>query len=403
LIRVCFVFQSLEILTLLRERQDCVVIRARPGEPLPDADLFIWDFEPGTAIPSTLIGLEDRRHLVLVDAKHLHCLSPSLQKSLCVLLKPVNPFTLNTFVDLAIEAWRSRQLADDAGALRLDREALLNYVIEVNLKLQEYDQERTNFLARALHDFRSPLTALHGYCGLLAEEKLGVINSEQRDLLQRMQRSTNRLARLASSTFELTISGQLQRTPAFANNEIEETVRQALHDVDSFLRDKRIEVQVNLDPPGHPLCFESEQIQQLLVNLLENACRFTPIRGMITVRGASVSWLRNPGQPGYAIDTASEKNVNAYQIDVLDSGPGVEPAVADKIFEQYTSYAGSDDRASGGLGLAICKLIAGAHHGAIWATPGKTGGQFSFILPFDQPGVGNTLTTEQPTSIGAYA
>lgn len=379
--RVCFVFQTPEILTLLRERQDCIVIRAQPGDPLPDAELFIWDFEPSTEIPGRLLGRTDCRHLVLAERKYLNCLSPKLQSSACILLKPVSAVTLSTFVDLAIEAWGAHQSVDDANALRKDREALLQYVLEVNLKLQEYDHERTNFLARAFHDFRSPLTALHGYCGLLAGEKLGLINPDQRDLLQRMQHSTNRLARLASSTFELTVSGKLHRQPMFASNSIEDTVKQALHDVSLLSREKGIEVDVRLDPPGRAFFFESESVEQLLVNLLENSCKFASNNGTISIRGCPVSWTKKTCWPEFN-EVAPTGEPNAYRIDILDSGPGVLPEAAEKVFEQYTSYVGPDDRSSSGLGLAICKLVVSAHHGTIWATPGEHGGHFSFILPF---------------------
>jgi K+-sensing histidine kinase KdpD len=76
---------------------------------------------------------------------------------------------------------------------------------------------------------------------------------------------------------------------------------------------------------------------------------------------------------------------NAYRIDVVDSGAGVPEHLAEKIFEQYASYSGSLDRSGGGLGLAICKLIVTAHHGAIWATPSNNGGCFSFVLPLGPP------------------
>ncbi len=383
--RVCFVFQDPEILTLLHERKDCIVIRARPGEPLPDAELFIWDFEPSTEIPARLLGRESCRHLLLTERKCLSFLSPNLLNSTCILLKPVSAVTLNTFVDLAIEAWGAHQFADDANALRRDREALLQYVLEVNLKLQEYDHERTNFLARAFHDFRSPLTTLHGYCGLLAEEKLGSLTSEQRDLLQRMQHSTNRLARLASSTFELTISGQVQRQAIFASNNIDAAVNQALHDVSLMVTEKNIEVDVRLDPPGRTFSFESESIEQLLVNLLENSCKFVPRKGLISVRGYPVSWTKRACWSEFS-EAPADGELNAYRIDILDSGPGVLPDEAEKIFDQYTSYVGPDDRSSSGLGLAICKLVVNAHHGTIWAAPGDHGGQFSFILPFNPVG-----------------
>jgi signal transduction histidine kinase len=68
-------------------------------------------------------------------------------------------------------------------------------------------------------------------------------------------------------------------------------------------------------------------------------------------------------------------------MDIFDTGPGVSPHLCEKIFEQYTSYGGPNDRSGGGLGLAICRAIILAHGGAIWAAPSEEGGRFSFVLP----------------------
>jgi len=56
----------------------------------------------------------------------------------------------------------------------------------------------------------------------------------------------------------------------------------------------------------------------------------------------------------------------------------------EKIFEEYTSYAGGQDRSGGGLGLAICKFILNLHQGQVWAESGADGSTFSFVLPFVQ-------------------
>jgi signal transduction histidine kinase len=82
-----------------------------------------------------------------------------------------------------------------------------------------------------------------------------------------------------------------------------------------------------------------------------------------------------------------------YQVDISDSGPGVPEALAEKIFEQYTTYGGGADRSVGGLGLAIARAIIRAHGGKIWATPTAEGGRFSFMLPLQTPSI---LPAETP-------
>ncbi len=374
---ICVVSECPDSYLSLDKNSRVTLIRSNPGETVPQADVYVWDFESESDLQAHIFARDSAQHLLLVDAKSLERAS-SLSQSACILLKPVSAVTLRAFVELALKTWELRQEAREAENLRLDRAALLQYVLEVNLKLQEYDQERSNFLARAIHDFRAPLTALHGYCGLLAEGKLGPVNVGQRDLLERMRYSTRRLTRLASGTLELLTQGRLNRVPDRNSGDIEEAVDQALHDVYPLILDKQIEVDVQVEPASKELLFEPEQIQQVLINLLENSSKFTPRGGKVTIRGyvvhedADRRGLTSHMPPG---------TCDGYRVDILDSGPGVPTHLAEKVFEQYATYAGTGDRSGGGLGLAICRAIVVAHGGVIWTTPGREGGRFSFILP----------------------
>jgi two-component system, OmpR family, sensor histidine kinase KdpD len=116
----------------------------------------------------------------------------------------------------------------------------------------------------------------------------------------------------------------------------------------------------------------------VLVNLIENSCKFAPKNGSIEIHGYSV--LRNSGMQPRAAGVYTSA-ASGYRVDIQDSGPGVPTHLTEKIFEQYVSSSSSSDRSGGGLGLAICKAIITAHQGKIWATPSEKGGQFSFVLP----------------------
>jgi signal transduction histidine kinase len=120
----------------------------------------------------------------------------------------------------ALAAWLGQALTDHAGRsvarLKHDRDEILQALIETNLRLQEYDQDRTNFLAQAVHDFRAPLTASNGYCGLLLDEQLGPLTEEQREVLGRVRASLKRLARMADAMFQLSVGMRIQRAPALS-------------------------------------------------------------------------------------------------------------------------------------------------------------------------------------------
>ncbi len=226
-------------------------------------------------------------------------------------------------------------------------------LIQANLKLQEYDQDRTNFLARAVHDFRAPLTAASGYCGLLLGEALGEMQEAQKDVLRRMQHSVKRLSRMASAMFELSVGRQVKRQPELRKGEIGACLEQALHEINPFAEAKRISISVDLEPPAGTLYIEASQIEQLLINLLDNACKFTPRAGEIEIRGYPYFWERR--SPRSLRSIAGDRRVrdcglpNSYRIDISDSGPRIPVEHLEHIFEEYTSYGGGRDRSGGGL------------------------------------------------------
>src|SRR5438876_878516 len=125
--------------------QSWTLLSIAANEAWRPADLHIWDFRPGLTISEPITG-NPVRHLFLVAAIS----------------------------------------AQAATSLRAERDEILQCLIQANLKLQEYDQDRTAFLARAVHDFRAPLTALNGYCGLLLSGSSGRLNETQDEILRRM-------------------------------------------------------------------------------------------------------------------------------------------------------------------------------------------------------------------------
>jgi signal transduction histidine kinase len=268
-------------------------------------------------------------------------------------------------------------------SLRADRDEILQCLIQANLKLQEYDQDRTNFLARAIHDFRAPLTAITGYCGLLIGEDLGKLTNQQREVLERMHRSAKKLSRMAGAMFQLSIAPRLELKLDLRPGEIRNCIEQAVHELLPCAEEKRLSISVDISASPEPLVFEHMQIEQVLVNLLDNACKFSPKGGSIEVRGYPYLWTQTSGNDErLAMADSESRGFNSYRVDVGDSGPGIPPTHMGKIFEEYTSYCGGVDRSGGGLGLAICRMILTHHKGRIWASSTHKGAVFSFVLPF---------------------
>ena len=369
-----------------------IFARSVSNESGRDGDVCIWDFIPDE---TELLALSPDRlqsHLFLLHRQDLEVLRELVGTSnVKALLKPVTHATLKAFLGETCRQWTDRYETSTipTGTLRAERDEMLQCLIQANVKLQEYDQDRTNFLARSVHDFRAPLTAISGYCELLLEEQMGAVTSEQREVLERMQRSAKRLSRTATAMFQLSTAQKAEQNSDFGQEDIRDCILQALHEVTPAAENKGIAITVDIEPPPGLLFFEKSQLRQVLVNFLDNACKFTPRAGTIQIKGHPFFWERRIRQMEQ-LDTSRERRIshlktpNCFRVDIRDSGPVIPAVDLDRIFEEYTSYAGRHDRSGGGLSLAICKMIVNRHQGRVWAESDPTGTSFSFVLPFRQ-------------------
>jgi len=350
------------------------------------ADLWLWDYVPGQAVPKT-VPTHSSRHLYLVQRQDLDQFRAQTGATDShVLLKPANRATLSAFLGAAASQIDQSSIGN---TLRADRDEILQCLIQANLRLQEYDQDRTTFLARAVHDFRAPLTALSGYCGLLLAEPVGPLTENQREVLSRMLKSTKRLSRMAAAMFQLSVGRHVKRRPDMQRGDMAECIEQALHEITPFADDKSIEITTDITPAQHPLFFEPGQMEQVLINILDNACKFAPRGGSIELRGYPYFWDRR--MTDSSIPRAAERRSRntteptAYRIDIRDSGAAIPAGNLEHIFEEYTTYSGGRDRSGGGLGLAIVRMIVNQHEGRVWAENSEFGPTFSVVLPFNHP------------------
>jgi signal transduction histidine kinase len=345
------------------------------------ADLYVLDFEPGTAIPPAVLR-NPRQHLFLVDPANLPILQTSLARSDAnILLKPFAQTILAAFLGLA-----PCPNPDPVDGSRADLDEMLQCLIQTSLRLQDFDQDRTNFLARALHDFAPPLTAIGGYCDLLVNEVLGPLKEEQKEVLRKMSRSTRRLTQMACAMYELSVGRHVPLPVDRREGSIEDCIDLALHEAEVLASAKGISIVPSVDPPLGLLVFNSALIEQVLFSLLENACKFSTKAGTVELRAYPYFWERRRAADAAAPLTGDRRRSvsfqpNAYRIDILNEGPPLPGEHLHHLFEEYTSYSGGQDRSGGGLGLAVSRMHIDRHDGHIWAENRESGPAFSFVLP----------------------
>ena len=369
--------------------RDWSLVAGSSGTLQSESDFCVWDLTPGSEIPN-VSGSERQRYLFLVPRETV----PDFRKKfsdweVSILLKPINPANFKTFLSHVCASRLSSRAGhrDEVDLLRADRDEIFQCLLLTNLKLQEYDIDRTNFLAKAVHDFRAPLTALMGYCGLILGEQLGPITDDQRDVLDRMLHSAERLSIMTNAMFHLSVGRHVETTPNLQKDDIRKCIDQALFELMPASQEKNITMSLEVAESPQSLYFEGSQLEQVMINLLDNAMKFTPKFGSIEIRAYPFFWERRLGStidPVRPTDRRlrGDQTPNSFRVDIRDSGPGVSAVHLDRIFEEYTSYSGGQDRSGGGLGLAICKMIVNRHQGDIWAEGSENGTTFSFVLPF---------------------
>ncbi|MET0852788.1 MAG: sensor histidine kinase KdpD [Candidatus Rokuibacteriota bacterium] len=242
-------------------------------------------------------------------------------------------------------------------ALALERARLAEEAQQAELRI-ETERLRNSLLSSVSHDLRTPLAAITGASTAILESGKP-LDSTQRELVESVRDEAERLNRLVHNLLEMTRleSGALQLRRDL--HPPEEIIGAALGRLGKRLEGRRLTTRV---PPELPLVpMDDVLIEQVLVNLLDNALKYTPA-----------------GSPIEVIATATEHNVT---IEVADHGPGLPPGEEEEVFEKF--YRGEQLGARGaGLGLAICRGIVRAHGGRIWAHNVPGGGvAFLFTLP----------------------
>jgi K+-sensing histidine kinase KdpD len=221
----------------------------------------------------------------------------------------------------------------------------------------ESERLRSSLLSSVSHDIRTPLAAIVGSASALLEKEAIRNSRAVRELLENIQEEGQRLSRLVQNLLEAT---RLEASSVLLNKErgpLEEVIGAALERLGTSLGDRDVKVEIPEDLPLIPM--DPALIEQVFVNLFENAARHTPARSPVEVR------VTQEGQ--------------SVQVSVADRGPGLRDDELERVFDKFYHSPGSPGV---GLGLSICRAIAKAHGGTISAANRPGGGAvFSLMLP----------------------
>ena len=256
-------------------------------------------------------------------------------------------------------------------ALAIERTRLSDEAQQAHVRV-ETERMRNAILSSVSHDLRTPLATITGAASSLLDERSPLNASDRLELSQSIYREANRLDRLLKNLLDMMRieAGAVQLKKEW--HPLDEIVGAALSRMEERLRNVTVRTTF---PPDLPMVqIDGVLMEQVMINLLENAAKYAP--------------------PGSVIEVSASAGNKEVVVELADRGQGIPVGEEVRIFDKF--YRAKPAREGGvGLGLTICRGIIEAHGGRIWAE-NRTGGgavfRFAIPLPEEQPSIATEHT-----------
>ena len=232
----------------------------------------------------------------------------------------------------------------------------------------ESEALRNSLLTAISHDLRTPLTRILGSASALSEQEATLTTEERLEFSTTIQNEARHMVDVMNKVLDMArlTSGRL--IPHAEWNALEEILGSALARLETSLCRRTVTIDL---PENLPLVkVDAVLFQQVLINLIDNAIKYTPQDSPISIK-------------------ASMDDEGGMKISVADRGPGVAPADRERLFQKFHRLEPESTQTGAGLGLALCRSIMEAHHGQVCLEPREGGGSvFVIRLPVtEQPNV----------------
>ena len=237
-------------------------------------------------------------------------------------------------------------------------------LVEANERLRELDQVKSNFISLVSHELRTPLTAIKGFIVTLFHYDKEIPEDKRRVYLSVLNEETDRLTRLINELLDISRieSGRMEIQWRLVS--AAETVQ---HVYDTLALKANGVALVKDFPEDFPLLVaDPDKLEQVIMNLVGNALRYSP--------------------PGSSIAVAGRYHDDGVIIEVKDQGPGIAFAELEKVFDKFYRLDNETNRKNPGtgLGLPICRALINLHGGKIWVeSEPNEGCRFLFTLPLN--------------------
>jgi signal transduction histidine kinase len=234
-----------------------------------------------------------------------------------------------------------------------------------HLELEQASQLKSQFLANMSHEFRTPLNAILGYTSMLLQGVSGDMSPPQKNKMLRVDSNARHLLSIINDILDISRIEAGKMPLHLEEVEMAALVGELLAEVEPLIQKARLQVLTDLQPRLQPAWSDRQKVKQIVLNLLTNAIKFTPLGHLkVIVRG--------------------DEERRELRIAVEDTGIGIAPQDHDRVFEDFRQADNSVTREYGGagLGLAICRRLAKMLDGRIELVSNVgAGSTFTLVIP----------------------
>ena len=267
-------------------------------------------------------------------------------------------------------------------------------------RLGELDRMKREFVSHVSHELKTPLVAMQETNRLLLDGPPGPLTERQRRLLELNLQGSRRLSAMISNLLDLArLEAGVMRYDV-RQHELGALTRNAASELEAWAQERGVRFDLDVPDTTLPAHCDADRLSQVLVNLLDNAAKFSPRESAVTVRVRAEASLPPSMPRDLAGSFAAAGGGRRYAVlEIADHGPGIPDRNKRLVFEKFhQTEKGSKQASAGvGLGLAICREIVHAHAGEIWVADNHPMGcVFTVVLPLHRPGderVGNGRAT----------
>jgi len=292
---------------------------------------------------------------------------------------------LRTMADQTAVALQNTRLVESLMRVNTEFRRAYTAMEDAHTKLRRIERTKSDFISIASHELRTPLTVLSGYSQILLEAPELKANPDYAGALEGVVDGAQRLHEIVDSMLEVAKIDTQELALQAASVKLETVISQACRKYATTFRERKLKLLIDKNVSELPPALgDPDALKKVFHHLINNAIKFTPDEGMVTISGRHL-------QKGFV-----KYPKGGVEIQIKDTGIGIDPRYIELIFTKFYQTGDIALHSSGktkfkgggpGLGLAIVRGIVQAHSGRVWAeSPGydenrNPGSSFFVILP----------------------